>query len=164
MTNNGKYLPTYKGCVVCGEKEINPHTLHLRFMITSEGVETVFVSDKNQEGYKGVVHGGIVASILDETIGWSIAVAREKYFMTVELNTQFLKPLPVGKKVVVKGWPVEHKRRSAIGEGIVQDDDGIIYAKARVKFFLVSDEKAKLIHDYLTFKEDDFEVWKDPHE
>ncbi|MBN2532517.1 MAG: PaaI family thioesterase [Spirochaetales bacterium] len=144
--------------MICGDKTANPHTLHLRFRITGDGVETVFVPDEKQEGFKGIVHGGIVASLLDETIGWSIAVARKKYFMTVELNIRFLKSLPVGKRVKVKGWPVIHKRRSATGEGIVQDSDGTIYAKASAKFFLMADEQARSVHEYLTFREDDIDI------
>lgn len=158
MNKQGNYLPTYRGCMVCGDKAANPHTLHLRFRITGDGVETVFVSDKKQEGFKGIVHGGILASLLDETIGWSVAVARNRYFMTVELNIRFLKPLPVGKKVIVKGWPVAHKRRSATGEGILEDTDGTVYAKASAKFFLMADDQAKSVHEYLTFQEDDVDI------
>ena len=160
MDNINKYLPSYKGCMICGNKTVNPHTLSLRFRITDEGVETPFVSDYKQEGYKGVVHGGIIASILDETIGWAVAVAQKKYFMTVELNIRFQKPLPVGKEVLVKGRPISHKRRSATGEGLVIDAEGTVYAKASARFFLMPDEKTKSVHDYMTFREDDVNILK----
>jgi len=91
MDNHKHFLPTYKGCIVCGQKETNPNTLNLRFRITDEGVETPFYPDSRQEGYKGIVHGGVITSLLDETIGWAVAVQTRKYFMTAELNMRFFK-------------------------------------------------------------------------
>ncbi|MBN2441874.1 MAG: PaaI family thioesterase [Spirochaetales bacterium] len=158
MNTCGKYLPTYKGCFVCGDSSVNPHTLHLKFCITNEGVETEFLADEKQEGYRGIVHGGIISSLLDETIGWAVAVARKKYFMTVELNVQFLKTLPVRKKVIVKGKIVTHKRRSAQGEGMMIDQEGIIYARASARFFLMQNDEAQIVHNYLTFHKDDIDI------
>jgi hypothetical protein len=63
-----EYLPNYEGCVICGNKTVNPHTLGLRFKVTDKGVETFFVSDAHKEGYNNIVHGGITSALLDETI------------------------------------------------------------------------------------------------
>jgi uncharacterized protein (TIGR00369 family) len=158
MNKPGTYLPTYKGCMICGNKAVNPCTLNLRFKVTDHGVETVFVPGENQEGFKGIVHGGMIASLLDETIGWSVAVARKQYFMTVELSIRYLRSLPIGKKVIIKGWPVTHKRRSSTGEGIVEDEEGTVYAKASARFFLMDDQQAQSIHEYLTFQDDDIDI------
>jgi uncharacterized protein (TIGR00369 family) len=155
--NDQQYLPTYKGCLVCGQKEVNPGTLNIRFKVTKEGVETEFTPCTHQEGYKNVVHGGIITAVLDETIGWAVAVQRKKYFVTGELNVRFLRPLRVGTKAIVKGRPVEHKLRYSIAEGEIQDEQGNIYAKAAGKFFLLSDERAKQVHDYLTFQDGDLD-------
>jgi acyl-coenzyme A thioesterase PaaI-like protein len=158
MNESGKYLPTYKGCVVCGEKAVNPNTLGLKFRITETGVETRLVPGKGQEGYRGVVHGGIIASILDETIGWAIAVLKRRYFITAELSIRYLKPLPLEKEVVIKGWVTEQKNRSARGEGMVIDADGIVYAKASGRYFILPGHEARVVHDYLTFEENDVDI------
>jgi len=158
MNKSKNYLPTYKGCIVCGDKSVNPHTLNLRFKITEDGVETTFVSEKTQEGFKGIVHGGVIASLLDETIGWSVAVAQKKYFMTMELSVHYRRSLPVGKKVIIKGWPTSRKKRIADGEGIVTDEDGVVYAKGSARYFIMTDEASKSVHEYLTFHGDDVDI------
>ncbi len=149
------YLPTYQGCMVCGYKGVNPNTLQLRFQITQDGVKTTFTPRPEQEGYPGIVHGGIITAVLDETIGWAVAVARKKYFVTGELTIRFLKPLPIGKEVIVVGHALEHKTRYSEGKGEIIDQNGLRYAWAKGKFFLLSEEKSKEIDAHLSYHEGD---------
>jgi uncharacterized protein (TIGR00369 family) len=156
----GGFLPTYKGCIICGDKASNPHTLNLRFRLTKNGVETSYTPDSKQEGYMNIVHGGITSALLDETIGWACAYARKRYFVTVELNMRFLKPLPVGTSVVVSGRATSHSSRFSEGEGEIKGADGTIYVRAKAKYFLLPEIDSKCVHDYLTFKKDDIDVLK----
>jgi len=155
------FLPTYKGCMVCGRPDINPNTLGRRFQTTADGVETAFKADYRQAGYEGIVHGGVICSLLDETIGWAVAVDRNKYFVTGELNVRFVRPLPVDLEVFVRGRSVEHKSRYSIAEGEISDADGVVYAKASGKFFLMRDEDAKKVDSYLTYQKDDLHLLAD---
>lgn len=157
MDNHKQYLPTYEGCIVCGQKEKNPNTLNLRFRITDEGVETPFIADARQEGYKGIIHGGVMTSLLDETIGWAVAVQTRKYFMTAELTVRFVKSLPVGTRTIVKGRVIEIKSRYSIAGGEIVDDNGVVYARAQGKFVPMAPEQAKEVHGYLTFRDDDLD-------
>jgi uncharacterized protein (TIGR00369 family) len=153
-----KYLPTYKGCIVCGQESVNPNTMGLRFEIVDDGVQTRLVPDFKREGYKNIVHGGIICSLLDETIGWSVAVERKKFFVTAELNVRFVRPLPTNLEITVTGRPLEHKSRYSTAEGEITGKDGTIYAKASGKFFLMKDDAAQTVNGYLTFKEGDVDV------
>lgn len=155
------FLPTYEGCLVCGRPDKNPNTLGRRFHTTEEGVETAFKADDRQAGYEGIVHGGVICSLLDETIGWAVAVDRKKYFVTGELNVRFVRPLPVDFEVFVRGRSVEHKSRYSIAEGEISDAAGVIYAKAKGKFFLMHDDDAKKIDAYLTYQKDDLHLLAD---
>lgn len=157
MDKNNKYLPTYKGCMICGQKEVNPNTLNLRFKVIDGGVEVSLTLDSRHEGYKDIVHGGMICALLDETIGWAVAVERENYFVTGELAVRFVKPLKTGKKIIVRGRPVEHKSRYSVAEGEITDDDGTVYAKATGKFFLMNDERAQKVKSYLTFQPGDLD-------
>jgi len=158
MNENNRFLPTYKGCIVCGQKDTNPNTLNVRFRIIEDGVEVPFTPDYRQEGYKGIVHGGVITSLLDETIGWAVSVQIKKYFVTAELNIRFVKPLPVGTDVIVKGRVVEHKSRYSVAAGEITDAGGIVYARAEGKFVPMSDEHAQNVHKYLTFQENDVDI------
>jgi len=158
MDKNNKYLPTYKGCMVCGQKNINPNTLNLRFKTVDGGVEVKYTPDKRHEGYKDIVHGGMMCALLDETIGWAVAVDRERYFVTMELNVRFVRPLKIGTAVIVRGRPMQHKSRYSIAEGeIIDADNGQVYAKATGKFFLMNDEQALHVKEYLTFQPEDLD-------
>lgn len=154
------YLPTYEGCLVCGEPEVNPSTLNRRFRVTNDGVEVKFQADARQAGYKDVVHGGIITALLDETIGWSVAVERKKLFVTGEITVRFVRPLPVGLPVTVRGRPVEHKSRYSIAEGEITDADGMVYAKASGKFFLMRDQESSQISQYLKYHDNDLQIFK----
>jgi len=158
MNEKKTYLPTYKGCIICGQKETNPNTMNLRFEVTDKGVQVPFTPGKRQEGYKDVVHGGIICSLLDETIGWAIAVERKKIFVTGELNVRFVRSLPVGTAILVKGWSVEHKSRYSIGKGEIIDANGTVYAKGSGKYFFMPEQYAKEVNKYLTFREGDLDV------
>jgi len=159
--SESSYLPTYEGCLVCGQPEKNPNTLNVRFRVSNEGVETSFTADERQGGYKGVVHGGVICSLLDETIGWAVAVDRKKYFVTAELAVRFIKPLPIGLTVFVRGRVLEHKSRYSTAEGDIFDNDGVVYAKATGKFFLMRDEEAHKVDSYLTYQKDDLHLLTD---
>ncbi len=152
------YLPTYKGCIICGNKEHNPHALGIRFRATQDGAETTYVSDPRQEGYMNIVHGGIASALLDETIGWACSLVRKKYFVTVELTMRFRKPLPVGVPITIRGRATKHTSRLSEGEGEITGPDGTVYTTAKAKYFVIPDAEAKRVHDYLTFRDDDIDV------
>jgi uncharacterized protein (TIGR00369 family) len=156
-----QFLPTYKGCLVCGQPEENQSTLNLRFRVVKNGVETPFKADSRQTGYEKIVHGGVICSLLDETIGWAVAVDIKKYFVTGELNVRFVKPLPIDLAVTVRGRCLEHKSRYSIAGGEIVDAEGNIYAKATGKFFLMPDDDAKKVDLYLTYQENDLHVLSD---
>ena len=152
------FLPTYKGCLVCGDPQVNPNTLNRRFKVTQRGVEVDFKAGAHHVGYEGIVHGGITTALLDETIGWAVAVERKKLFMTAELTVRFVRPLPINLPVTVRGRSIEHKSRYSIGEGEIVDGEGIVYAKASGKFFLMKEDFAHQVNDYLTYRENDLNI------
>jgi len=119
MSEQKKRPPRDEGCILCGRKTVNPSTLKLRFRIADEGVEGVFTPDSKQEGFKGIVHGGVLCSLLDEVMGWAAAADRKRYFVTGELNVRFLRPLKVGTPVKVRARVLEHLFRHSTVEGEV---------------------------------------------
>lgn len=157
----GPFLPTYRGCIVCGDPAVNPHSLNLQFRASEGGVEVDFTPGAVHEGYRGIVHGGILCAVLDETIGWAASMARRKYLVTGELAVRFLRPLALGVPVIVRGRAVEHAGRYSVAEGEVVDRLGNVYARATGKFFVIPDEKAREVHDYLTFREGDVDFLDD---
>jgi len=73
----------------------NPYGLQLRFWTHPDGVETAFRADRRFESYPGVVHGGLVSTVLDETMGNLLVLRADRPAFTVALRVRYLSPLSV---------------------------------------------------------------------
>jgi acyl-coenzyme A thioesterase PaaI-like protein len=123
-----KELPHTHSCFVCGES--NPHGLKLRFHAEGNVVTAKFRPCPEHIGFKGVVHGGITATVLDEIMVWACVVATRKFAFCAELNVRYLQPLIPDREVLVTSELVADRRGrileakaavlNAAGEPLVQ--------------------------------------------
>lgn len=96
-------------CFACGEK--NPIGMHLKFMINDNYIETRYIFPKEMQGYKDIVHGGMISLLLDEVM---VNLPWQKLKIPVvsaELKIRLKAPLKVGEEVVVKAYIEKQKRR-----------------------------------------------------
>jgi len=101
-------LPHTHSCFVCGES--NPFGLRLRFETDGRMVHTRFVPRAEHIGFKGVVHGGIMATVLDEIMVWACAVPTRKFAYCAELTVRYLQPVVPGVEIVVTGELVANRK------------------------------------------------------
>jgi acyl-coenzyme A thioesterase PaaI-like protein len=94
-----KELPHTHSCFVCGES--NPHGLKLRFHTDGRMVTAKFRPCPEHIGFKGVVHGGVTATVLDEIMVWACVVATRKFAFCAELSVRYLQPLAPGNEFIV---------------------------------------------------------------
>lgn len=122
--------PTSSQCFVCGRN--NPYGLHLNFYETGPGELTSHVKiPQHFQGYPGVVHGGIIAAILDEVTGRVFMQANQhRFLVTAKLDLRYRKPVPVGQELVVKARAIRDTGRVAQSAGEIQDLAGEILAEA----------------------------------
>jgi acyl-coenzyme A thioesterase PaaI-like protein len=82
-------------CFGCGH--LNPNGLKLEFWIDDESgdVSTSWTPSQVHQGYGGIVHGGIISTVLDEVMGWELS-SKGIWAVTAKLNVQFRKPVEVG--------------------------------------------------------------------
>jgi acyl-coenzyme A thioesterase PaaI-like protein len=128
-----------KMCFVCGEK--NDFGLHANFYETgtNELIALINPSEKHQ-GYPGRMHGGIAASILDETIVRSVCSGKKEqvWGVTVELKTKFRKPVPLGQELKVVGRVTSEGTRFFEGTAEIVLPDGEIAVSAEGKYLKVN--------------------------
>jgi uncharacterized protein (TIGR00369 family) len=124
---NGKKFVTYGNCFVCGEN--NPGGLRLHFEIDQEKqtLKTTFVATPVYQGYDGIVHGGIISTLLDEAMA---KLAYELGFnaVTASLEIRFRKPAPLLERLSVYGEITEAKGRIIRAKAHVTKEDGTILA------------------------------------
>jgi acyl dehydratase len=95
-------------CFACGE--LNAHGLHLQLHTDETGCWTELTLGPGFQGWDSVAHGGIVCTILDEIMAWSV-IGRGTWGVTVRLNAAFRRPVPVGRPIRAEGWVTENRGR-----------------------------------------------------
>lgn len=89
----------HAGCLVCGAG--NPAGLRLQFTPTGEGgVATRFTGGSPLEGYPGLLHGGIISTLVDGAMT-NCLFARGVTAVTAELNVRYLEGVPIGREVEI---------------------------------------------------------------
>lgn len=121
---------TYDGhCFGCGPH--NPHGLQMVFEPTAPGVASAtYTVPERYQSWQGVVHGGMVALILDEAVGWA-AWHAGKPGVTGKLEVRYRQPLRVNERVRVTGR-IESTRRTLVytSATIERESDGRLIAEA----------------------------------
>ncbi|MEO0119043.1 MAG: PaaI family thioesterase [candidate division WOR-3 bacterium] len=122
-------------CFACGNK--NPIGFQLKIIETKNGVKTEFIPKKEYEGYQNIIHGGIVATLLDEMIAWA---CRKKGYdaVTAELQVRYKKPMVLNKKYFAYGTIIKIHHQLIIGESQVFDEEKNLIAYAQAKMYLIS--------------------------
>ncbi len=114
--------PNSRHCFVCGLE--NPVGLRLKFYeVGPDEVETHYTPPDHFQGYPGVLHGGIVATIIDETSGRAIMGDPEnpRFMYTAKIEVKYRKNVPTGKPLHIRGKILKNKGRSAEGWAGIYD-------------------------------------------
>jgi uncharacterized protein (TIGR00369 family) len=123
-------------CFVCGEK--NAAGLKLRIRTDAERGESAadVTFPEYLQGWAKVVHGGLLATALDEAMIYA-AKAKGLKCVTGEMTVRFVKPASTGVAYKLKGRFVEDKGRIVIAESELRDNDGREVARATGKLFKI---------------------------
>ena len=148
MTDPSSPLPNYELCYVCGHA--NPLGLNVRFRVREGEVYTRFRPDRLHAGYPGRLHGGVIAALLDETMGWAPCVAAGRFCVAVELNIRYLKPASPQTELIVTGRADAQGGRIWEASGEVTDDAGTVYARGKGRYFPLSQEETDAVMALLT--------------
>lgn len=120
-------------CFLCGRQ--NPIGLKMEWYNDSEAKEVVATVTVPQHfnSYPGVVHGGIVAALLDETSGRSLLLDEEmesNLFVTLKLEVKYRQPVPTEQPLTLRGWVVRRTPTRAQVAAHLLLPDGSLAAEA----------------------------------
>jgi uncharacterized protein (TIGR00369 family) len=122
-------------CFACGEK--NPIGLKLSFSWDGETLRAAFTPQKSHQGYKDVIHGGIISTVLDECMAQAAIKKLGLMAATVEFGVRFRNPLMAGEETVAEAR-VEGVTRKLVEASAVlkRVSDSATIATARGKLFV----------------------------
>lgn len=122
--------PVSRNCFLCGrENEIGLKMNWYNDKERQQVIATVSVPERFC-GYPGVVHGGIVAALLDETSGRAVMLNGDydNLMVTLKLEVTYRRPTPCGETLTVVGWVVRQSKSRAKVAGEIRLPDGTVTA------------------------------------
>jgi len=129
-------LDDYDYCFACGVN--NPIGLHMEVQYAPESARTCITLPRQFEGWKDIIHGGIVATLLDEIMAHAV-LHHVGDAVTTALTVSYRSALKVDQQVEIIGRVKERNKRSVVAEAEMRSTDGAkLLAKAESRFILLS--------------------------
>jgi len=125
-----KILEDDNYCFVCGEK--NPYGLHLTFSARDGKALAEFIPQKNYQGYKDIVHGGIISALIDEAMV-KAALMQGKSAITAEITVRFKNPLMVWDKAIIEATIIKMNKKIIETSAIIRKTDNTLIAEGYAK-------------------------------
>jgi acyl-coenzyme A thioesterase PaaI-like protein len=127
-----KLQASAKSCFVCGVE--NAAGLQMRFF-EGEGEPVIVTAEytvsRQYQGYPGIVHGGIVAAMLDEVTSRTIMRGDPpRFVVTAKLSLRYRKPVPVETPLKMTGRVIEDRGKVIMVSGVMVGPDGELLAEA----------------------------------
>jgi acyl-coenzyme A thioesterase PaaI-like protein len=122
-------------CFVCGGS--NPIGLKLQFATEGDEYVTYFTPSKHHQGYEGIVHGGIVSTVLDEVMARYVYVLGRNA-VTAGMTVRLKKPAKVGATIRFAGKIDSENGRLISCSAIATDERGEMIAEATARMLKVA--------------------------
>lgn len=139
-TMSGDVLERYRHCFVCGDK--NRKGLQINFHYEEGKAKARFTPAAEYEGYRNILHGGILAAVLDEVMVKAV-LAEGIPAVTSRMDIRYRLPAAIGEELFLEGWVTQVKSRLIMTAGKVSKKDGILVAEAGASYFRVRGEMAE---------------------
>jgi uncharacterized protein (TIGR00369 family) len=130
-----------KSCFACGPQ--NKNGLRLSISENDGGVQATIDPPQWAQGYQNIVHGGIIATILDELAVWA-AFKKGYKSVTAGLSMRMKNAMKVDQTYIAEAKVVSTKHRLIEAESRILDGDQRLIASATVKLLRIKERKAVL--------------------
>lgn len=143
--------PNSRMCFVCGVE--NSLGLKLFFYTDDEGrCITRFRPREEHQGYPGHLHGGVISTLLDETMG-RVLMHENVFALTGRLELKFRKPVPLDQELTVVGELTRNRSRAYEAKGEVRLADGTVLVEGTGFYIRIPDEEMERAREELEFWE-----------
>ncbi len=125
-----------QNCFVCGKKNLAGLQLEFGQNPQSGEIEAKVIFPARLQGWQDTVHGGLLATVLDETMIKAAAAAGIKT-VTAEISVKYKKPAPTGSTFLAAGKILETRGRIVTAESRICDSSGQFMARPAANLFVV---------------------------
>ena len=116
-------------CFGCSPR--NKYGLQMKINLTKEGCFSYISISDRFCGFEGLVHGGIIATLLDEIAGWTMIAHLSKLGVTQQANINYHKPVATNTPVIVEGRVIKYEENKAVVNSFVKDIKGNTLAESK---------------------------------
>ncbi|MBN2419320.1 MAG: PaaI family thioesterase [Deltaproteobacteria bacterium] len=140
MINDQKLIikkPEGYKCFACGTE--NPIGLNLQFYALGEKVCSEITLGIYHVGWSDIIHGGIISTLLDEVMSWTILYFKRIFFVTRKMDVKYIKPVQSGVPLVVSGMIIscgEEDKIIAV-KGELRDTNNTLLARSKGEFIKI---------------------------
>src|SRR3954464_1387644 len=127
-------------CFGCGKD--NPEGMRLKFYLDEKRRRSVgrFRLPTRYQGPPGHAHGGVIATLLDEAMG-KINKLRQVVALTKTMEVEYMRPVPLGKPIVVEGYEVRVRGRKHTNAAEIRNEKGAVLARSTGLFIAIDPMK-----------------------
>jgi uncharacterized protein (TIGR00369 family) len=127
------------GCFACGE--LNEHGLHMSLHARDDRCWSELTLDERFQGWDGIAHGGILSTILDEVMAWTL-VSQDAWGVTARMTVTYHRPVHIGRPIRAEGRITEARRRlSRTAAEITDAETGELLASAEATYVAAPEER-----------------------
>jgi len=129
-------INSYTMCYACGRD--NPLGLKLDIQYDGDVVRTEFTPQEHHQGWPGVVHGGILNTILDEVMAYA-AIYRGLYCVTARMEVRIRNTPLVGHRYLASAWVTSNRKKLVEAQSEISLEDGTKIAEGKATMYLVEE-------------------------
>jgi acyl-coenzyme A thioesterase PaaI-like protein len=116
----------------------------MHFSMAGDRTTAVFTIPDYLQGFPGQAHGGAVATMLDEAMGWA-CYGQGILAMTAKFTMRFRDSVPLGESLAVSAWVTRDRGRFIQLEAECRTSGGILLAEAEGMFARIQGKQAETL-------------------
>jgi len=141
-----QFIKRYSNCFVCGDK--NKCGLKVDFFYDKGVAKAEYKASPDFEGYKEILHGGIISALLDEVMIKSV-LAQDILAVTASIEVRFKQPIKTGERFLLEGKILKEKGKIITTEGKVLKEDKTVAALGFAKYVRADEKMRPLLEESL---------------
>lgn len=120
-------------CFICGKE--NPRGLKIPFIYADGKSRAEFTLEREFQGYKGIVHGGIISAIIDEACAYATLSLGVKAY-TAKISVRFKRPVKTGEKLIVESFARFLRSKVIEAKAEIRDQKNKVVAEGDALFII----------------------------